>query len=90
MVELGLITPPIGINVFTVKSVIPSVELTQIFAGVVPFVIADLVVLALIFLVPGLADFPALGDAVLLTGRQTSISAIVRLFAIGMRIFSRS
>ncbi len=55
VVELGLITPPIGINVFTVKSVIPSIDLTQIFIGVVPFVIADLVVLALIFIIPGLA-----------------------------------
>lgn len=57
VVELGLITPPIGINVFTVKSVIPDVELTKIFAGVVPFVFADLIVLALIFLIPGLAIF---------------------------------
>jgi tripartite ATP-independent transporter DctM subunit len=57
VVELGLITPPIGINVFTVKSVIPDVELTQIFIGVMPFVVADLVVLALIFLIPGLAIF---------------------------------
>ena len=57
VVELGLITPPIGINVFTVKSVIPDVDLTKIFIGVVPFVIADLVVLALIFLLPGLAIF---------------------------------
>ena len=57
VVELGLITPPIGINVFTVKSVIPDVDLTKIFIGVVPFVIADLVVLALIFVLPGLAIF---------------------------------
>ncbi len=57
VVELGLITPPIGINVFTVKSVIPDVELTKIFAGVMPFVVADLVVLALMFLIPSLAVF---------------------------------
>ncbi len=57
VVVLGLITPPIGINVFTVKSVIPDVELTKIFAGVVSFVFADLIVLALIFLIPGLAIF---------------------------------
>ncbi len=55
VVELGLITPPIGINVFTVKSVIPDVDLGKIYAGVVPFVIADLVVLVLIFLIPGIA-----------------------------------
>ena len=57
VVELGLITPPIGINVFTVKSVIPSIDLSQIFIGVVPFVIADLLVLALIFIIPGLAVY---------------------------------
>ena len=57
VVELGLITPPIGINVFTVKSVIPSIDLNKIFIGVIPFVIADLVVLALIFLIPGIAIF---------------------------------
>jgi len=55
VVELGLITPPIGINVFTVKSVIPDVDLSKIFVGVIPFVIADLVILGLIFLVPALA-----------------------------------
>ncbi|MDA0240793.1 MAG: TRAP transporter large permease [Proteobacteria bacterium] len=64
VVELGLITPPIGINVFTVKSVIPDVDLTAIFAGVVPFVIADLVVLALVFLIPGIAIFlPSIAPA---------------------------
>ena len=55
VVELGLITPPIGINVFTVKSVIPNLDLTKIFVGVLPFVAADLVVLALVFLIPGIA-----------------------------------
>lgn len=55
VVELGLITPPIGINVFTVKSVIPDVDLSKIFVGVIPFVIADLVILGLIFLIPALA-----------------------------------
>jgi len=55
VVELGLITPPIGINVFTVKSVIPDIQLTKIFAGVMPFVVADLVVLALVFIIPGIA-----------------------------------
>jgi tripartite ATP-independent transporter DctM subunit len=61
VVELGLITPPIGINVFTVKSVVPDVALTTIFAGVTAFVIADLVALVLIFAFPEIATFlPAL------------------------------
>ena len=57
VVELGLITPPIGINVFTVKSVIPDVPLATIFAGVFVFVIADLVALTLLFVVPEIATF---------------------------------
>lgn len=55
VVEMGLITPPIGMNVFTVKSVIPEVPLTTIFRGVVPFIYADVVALALIFLIPSVA-----------------------------------
>ncbi len=55
VVELGLITPPIGINVFTVKTVVPDVALTTIFKGVTVFVIADLVALALIFAFPEIA-----------------------------------
>ncbi|MEQ9811970.1 MAG: TRAP transporter large permease [Azospirillaceae bacterium] len=55
VVEMGLITPPIGMNVFTVKSVVPDVPLTAIFRGVIPFVFADLVALLLILALPGLA-----------------------------------
>ncbi|HVC12487.1 MAG TPA: TRAP transporter large permease [Burkholderiales bacterium] len=55
VVELGLITPPIGMNVFTVKSVVRDVPLGKIFRGVVPFIVADLVALLLIFVLPSLA-----------------------------------
>ncbi|MEO0677876.1 MAG: TRAP transporter large permease [Pseudomonadota bacterium] len=55
--ELGLITPPIGMNVFVVKSVAPQVRLVQIFRGVTPFVFAILVALIIVFLVPGIATF---------------------------------
>lgn len=54
-VELGLITPPIGINVFVVKSSVPDVNIWTIFAGVWPFVLAMLAALALVLAVPGLA-----------------------------------
>jgi tripartite ATP-independent transporter DctM subunit len=55
VVELGLITPPVGLNVFTVRSVMPDIALGKIFRGVVPFVLADLVALALLLLFPGIA-----------------------------------
>ena len=55
--ELGLITPPIGMNVFVVKAVMPDLKLARIFAGVTPFIAAILVALVLIFLFPSLATF---------------------------------
>ncbi|MEZ5792752.1 MAG: TRAP transporter large permease [Nitratireductor sp.] len=55
VIELGLITPPIGMNVFVVKSVVKDVELWTIFSGVWPFVIAGLVALGLVLAFPGLA-----------------------------------
>lgn len=51
--EIGLITPPIGINCFVVKGVAgPALGTAQIFRGIPPFLIADLVVLALIIIFP--------------------------------------
>ncbi len=55
--ELGLITPPIGMNAFVVKAVMPDLKLSHIFAGVTPFIGAILVALVLIFLFPGIATF---------------------------------
>lgn len=55
VIELGLITPPIGLNVFVVKAASNDLNTKKIFAGVVPFIIADLIALALIFLFPVIA-----------------------------------
>jgi tripartite ATP-independent transporter DctM subunit len=55
VVEIGLITPPIGLNVFVVKSVVEDVPLGQIFKGIVPFVFASLIGLALIIYIPTIA-----------------------------------
>ena len=57
VVELGLITPPIGMNVFVVNSAIPDVSVWTIFSGVWPFLIAMLLGLALIIAMPPLATF---------------------------------
>ena len=54
-VELGLITPPVGMNVFVIKSVSPHIPIKDIFIGVLPFVISDVVRLALIIFFPILA-----------------------------------
>jgi TRAP-type C4-dicarboxylate transport system permease large subunit len=50
--EISLITPPVGLNVFVLKSVIPEVDLKVIFRGVFPFLMADLVRLAVIVAFP--------------------------------------
>jgi tripartite ATP-independent transporter DctM subunit len=54
-VELGLIHPPVGMNVFVIKSVIEDVNFSTIFAGVIPFVIADLIRLVILISFPILA-----------------------------------
>ena len=47
-VELGLIHPPVGMNVFVIKSVIPEISFSMIFRGVIPFILADLVRLVIL------------------------------------------
>jgi TRAP-type C4-dicarboxylate transport system permease large subunit len=56
-VEIGLLTPPFGISIFTVKSTLndPRVSVESIFAGAMPFVGAMLLVLLLVALVPALS-----------------------------------
>ena len=46
--EISLITPPVSMNVFVLKSINPNIELKTIFGGVIPFVIVDVVRLALL------------------------------------------
>jgi tripartite ATP-independent transporter DctM subunit len=55
MLEMGLITPPVGMNVFIVKSVAPGVDLSDIFRGVFPFLFAMLLLVALLILFPQIA-----------------------------------
>ncbi len=50
--EMGLISPPVGLNVFIVKSVAPKVPLGDIFVGVIPFWIAMLATLAVLITFP--------------------------------------
>lgn len=52
VVELGLISPPIGMNVFVIKGMVPRVSLSSIYRGVIPFVIAQLVLIVIVFLIP--------------------------------------
>ena len=56
-VELGLIHPPVGMNVFVIKSVIKDVNMSTIFVGVLPFVVTDLIRLVILILFPLLATW---------------------------------
>ena len=55
VVELSLITPPIGMNVFVLKAMLPNVPMTQIYKGIFPYLAADVTRLLLVLLIPGLA-----------------------------------
>ncbi|MCE9664694.1 TRAP transporter large permease [Halomonas sp. M5N1S17] len=58
MIEIGMLTPPIGINVFTVSSVFPDIPLKKIFLGTAPFLVANLVAVLAIVLFPEIAMLP--------------------------------
>jgi tripartite ATP-independent transporter DctM subunit len=56
-VELGLIHPPVGMNVFVIKSVVKDVTFTTIFKGVLPFVATDILRLILLISFPIIATY---------------------------------
>lgn len=56
-VELGLITPPVGMNVFVIKAMAPHVGLGEIFRGVAPFIVSDFIRLALLIAFPILSTY---------------------------------
>ncbi|HZP99125.1 MAG TPA: TRAP transporter permease [Reyranella sp.] len=54
-VELGLIHPPVGMNVFVIKSVVQDVSFSSIFKGVLPFIATDIVRLVILIAFPIIA-----------------------------------
>ena len=56
-VELGLIHPPVGMNVFVIKSVIKDVNMSTIFVGVLPFVLTDIIRLVILVAFPAIATW---------------------------------
>ncbi|MEY2684174.1 MAG: hypothetical protein RJA09_1318, partial [Pseudomonadota bacterium] len=55
IVEIGMISPPVGMNLFVVNSLLPDVKLSTIFKGVWPFVVADIVRLGILIAVPAIS-----------------------------------
>ena len=63
VVEIGQITPPVGINVYVLKGVAKDLTLQGIFKGVFPFIVADICHVLLLVAVPQIATFlPSLMD----------------------------
>jgi C4-dicarboxylate transporter DctM subunit len=55
--EMGVLTPPVGVNVFVIKGIAPDVPLEHIFKGIVPFLAALIVVTAILLIFPQIATF---------------------------------
>ncbi|MBS0126495.1 TRAP transporter large permease [Thetidibacter halocola] len=52
--EIALITPPVGMNVFVLKAVLPDVPVVRIFRGLIPFILVDVARLALLIAFPSI------------------------------------
>jgi len=57
VVSMGVITPPVGMNVYVIKGVAPDVPLEQIFKSIWPFLAAQVVCLILLMAIPEIATF---------------------------------
>jgi len=57
VIEIGLITPPIGLNVFVLRAVLPDIPMQTVFRGVLPFVGADIVRVILLVMFPAISLF---------------------------------
>ena len=55
VVEVGMIHPPVGMNLFVIQAQAPDIKLTAIYRGIVPFLVAPLVLIVIMFLWPDLA-----------------------------------
>ena len=55
--EMGVITPPVGVNVFVIKGIAPDIPLNTIFKGIFPFLYALIALTILIMFIPQIATF---------------------------------
>ena len=54
VVEVGLITPPVGLNVFIINKMARDVPIIETFKGVIPFLISDIIRIILLFVFPSI------------------------------------
>jgi tripartite ATP-independent transporter DctM subunit len=55
LAEIGLVTPPFGLNLFVLKGFVPKYEITYIFMGTIPFLIPTVILIILLVIFPELA-----------------------------------
>jgi len=55
--EMGVITPPVGVNVFVIKGIAPDIPLFKIFRGILPFLVALIIMTILLVIFPKIATF---------------------------------
>ena len=57
VIELGLITPPVGLNIYVIASLVPDIELKDAFSGLLPFAIVIVLLALLLLFLPQVALF---------------------------------
>jgi tripartite ATP-independent transporter DctM subunit len=55
--EMAVITPPVGLNLYTMKSVVPRLDLADIFRGIAPYLLIEAGLLVVMIAFPGIATF---------------------------------
>lgn len=55
--EMAVITPPVGLNLYTMKSVVPELDMAEIFRGVAPYLLIEAALLGLLIAVPEIATW---------------------------------
>jgi TRAP-type C4-dicarboxylate transport system permease large subunit len=63
VMEMGLIHPPVGLNIFVIKNIAPDIPLRDVVWGVMPFVVLMMVAVVVLCIFPGIATW--LADAVM-------------------------
>ena len=64
LIELGMITPPVGMNAYVAAGTTPGLEVEEVFKGLIPFYFADVAIVVVIFLIPEIATWlPGLSAA---------------------------
>ena len=54
LIEIGLVTPPLGMNLFVIRATSPEVSVTDVWRGTLPFLVAPLALVTLMILWPDL------------------------------------